>query len=241
MTKKYFVSLLLAFFAASAAFGQETPSEGKIKRGLPNIPGTFVLEFGFNQPFNKPDTLFSLGFWGSRTFNLYYQHDVRIAKSKFSVHPGIGFAFERFKFKDFHTLAYEEDGTVSFVPAFATLPSVRKSMLITNYLDVSAEIRFSTNPDDPGRSFRVSIGGRAGYLLDSFTKIKYKEDGEMRRIKDKKSFNLNDFRYGLSFKAGAGNFTIFSYYNLSPMFKTDEGPQQTEANNFTVGLSLSSF
>jgi hypothetical protein len=114
-------------------------------------------------------------------------------------------------------------------------------MIVTNFIDVPLEFRFDTNPNDPGRSFHVAIGGRVGYLYDSFDKIKYRSDGETKKIKDKQNFNLSDFRYGASFKIGAGNFTLFSYYNFSPVFREDKGPEQTDMKNFTVGISISSF
>jgi hypothetical protein len=38
---------------------------------------------------DKPNEL-KYGLWGSRTLNLYYQYDMRIGKSKFSFHPGVG-------------------------------------------------------------------------------------------------------------------------------------------------------
>lgn len=244
MIRTFLASLfLVALIYSHSTVAQDTDTTTKgtesKSKGLPNIPGTFVLEFGFNQPFNKPDT-FDIGFWGSRTFNVYYQYDYRIGKTKFSVHPGIGFGFERYKLTNNYTLSTNQDGT-ELVPASDIYQGVKKSMLVTNYIDIPIEIRFSTNPNDPGRSFRASIGGRAGYLYDSFTKIKYRESGETKKIKDKQNFDLNDFRYGAFVKIGAGNFTLFGYYNFSPLFKDERGPEQTDMTNFTVGLSLSSF
>ena len=239
MIRKYSVIALLSCLIAFSGFGQETSTETQKRRGLPNIPGSFVLELGLNRTLDSPDT-FDIGFWGSRSFNLYYQVDKRILGSKFSFHPGVGFAFERYKLVNSYTLALDGENAV-LVPATDFVPGIKKSMLVTNYLDVLAEFRFRTNPDDPVRSFRASIGGRAGYLYDAFTKIKYKEDGETKKIKNNQNFNLNSFRYGAFVKVGAGNFTIFGYYNLSPLFKSDEGPNATEMTNMTIGISLSSF
>ena len=229
---------------AYPSFAQDESStaqtiQPKDTKKLPNIPGTFMLEFGFNFPFDEPDA-FDAEFWGSRTCNVYYQYDMRIGKSKFSVHPGIGFSLERFKFNNDYTLGTTSDGAV-LIPAYETYQGIKKSMIVTNYIDVPLEIRFSTNPSDPGRSFRASIGGRVGYLYDSFTKIKYREDGETKKIKNKQDFSLNDFRYGAFVKIGVGNLTLFGYYNFSPLFKDDRGPEQTDMTSLTVGISLSSF
>lgn len=245
ISKKFILlSVLLGVFIAFNASAQESsqitiPAKSK---GRPDIPGTFHLEFGFNQPMNKPDSAFEIGFWGSRTMNIYYTYDMRILKSKFSFHPGIGFGLERFKFSNNYTLEYNNDTRdVSLVSATSTYPGIRKSMLVMNYIDVPLELRFSTRPEDPSRSFHISVGGRVGYLFDAFTKIKYTEDGDSKKVKDNQNFNLNRFRYGLLFKVGGGNFSLFSYYNLSTVFEKDGSPVSTDMNNFTVGISLSSF
>ena len=77
------------------------------------------------------------------------------------------------------------------------------------------------------------------------TKIKFKDDGELKQIKDKQTFNLNRLRYGVSAKVGFGNFALFGYYNLSPLFKEGEGfhnmGRPIDFNTFTVGISLASF
>lgn len=224
-------------FDAVAQEPAEIPQPNR--RSLPDLPGSFVLEFGFHRTLDAPDT-FDIGFWGSRAVNVFYQLDKRIGNSKFSIHPGIGFSFERFKLKNNYTLTSSVSET-QLIPASDLYPGVKKSMVVTNYINIPVEIRFSTRPDDPSRSFRASIGGRVGYLYDSFTKIKYSDEGEVRSIKNKQNYNLRKLRYGAFFKVGIGNLGLITYYNLTPLFDDDEGPEQAEMSTFTVGLSLSSF
>lgn len=227
----------------TAAAQDLPPNQGTSKTrtsGKPNIPGNFVVDFGFNQPFDK-DSLFDIGFWGSRTANVYYQYDIRIMNSKFSFVPGIGLSFERYKLKHLDRLGYDATGeTLVLNPGFQ---GMRKSMVITNYIEIPLELRFSTRPEDPARSFKASVGGRIGYLYDSFSKVIYKEEGEKKVFKDKQNFNMNRFRYGVFAKVGAGNFSVFAYYNLVPVFEEGKGPQpaKTDMKNFTVGISLSGF
>lgn len=218
-----------------------TPTRG----GQPNIPGTFVLELGINNGLDAPER-FDLGLWGSRTINVYYTYELRIAQSKFSVVPGIGLSLERFKFKNGATLGYDaEDSLKLLLPAETAITGERKSQLITNFIDVPLELRFTSNPDDPNRAFKLAIGGRVGYLYDAFTKMKYREGGETKQYKDKQNFNLNRFRYGVYGKLGIGNFSLFGYYNLTPLFEEGEGLHENNIPNdfqtVTVGISLSAF
>jgi hypothetical protein len=82
-------------------------------------------------------------------------------------------------------------------------------------------------------------------MYDAFTKVKYKEDGEVRKFKDNQNFNLNRFRYGVFAKIGIGNFSLFGYYNISPLFEEGkgiyEGNKANDFNTMTIGVSLASF
>jgi hypothetical protein len=246
IVKKLLVFAFGMFVFALSVSAQESTPTPQRKYARPDIPGTFVVELGLNQPLDRPEK-FQLGFWGSRTANIYYQYDMRILKSKISFHPGIGVSLERYKFKNNYVLDYDNTNTLTMLTPKEYGQSVRKSQLITNYLEIPLELRYSTNPEDPTRSFKISVGARGGMLFSSFTKVKYTEDGDKVKIKNKQPYDLNQFRYGVFAKIGAGNFSLFGYYNLTPVFKTGRAPVTSttdtpaEMQNFTVGISLSSF
>lgn len=232
--RKIFFLVLLAGWSGMAMAQSET-TEKKARRGRPDIPGTFLIDLGFNFP--SEGNGFNTGIFGSKTVNLYYQYDKRLFNSKFSLHPGIGLGMERYKFNNNKTLSYDNTGNLTAV----LVPGVRKSKLITNYLDIPVELRFSTNPEDPSRSFKVALGFKAGVLLDSYTKVKYKQDGEIKKFKDKQDFNINPFRYGAYFRLGGGNFNFWGYYSLTPLFKPNKGPNGVEITNLSFGISLTGF
>lgn len=245
MIKKIAVIVLLSALFTSA-YSQETTAPKRKGIARPDIPGTFTLEFGFNRaPGSNSD--FSEAFWGSRTINIYYQYDFRILKSGFSFVPGIGVSLERFKFKNGRTLAYSQPDDILRLMTHtdAGYPGMRKSQLITNFVEVPLEICYRTNPEDPARSFKISAGYRIGYLYDAYTKLKYKEDHEVRQLKNKQFFNLSRFRHGVFGKVGAGNFSVFCYYNINPLFESGKGPfledETKDFNTFTIGISLASF
>jgi len=263
MLKRY-VALAGFLLLSLSAFAQETSEK---KTGRPDIPGTFVVDLGLNRMSDKPLGL-DYGLWGSRTLNLYYQYDMRIGNSKFSFHPGIGLGNERFKMLSFQkylpsdtvtrsnpTLIYDANGNTTFVeasrfiydgdtlgtPDWSLTYETRKSMLVLSYLDIPLELRFSVKPDDPARSFKIGVGARFGYLIGSHTKLKYREDGEKKIMKVRDDFNLNPIRYGGFVKIYFGNFNMFTYVNLSTLFRDGRGPGGTDATVYTIGLSLSSF
>lgn len=246
--RKLSLIVLLAGIIQSGFCQSTIESTEKVRKGRPDIPGTFLVDFGFNIPFGEAGN-FNTNFWGSRTLNLYYQSDKRIGSSKFSVHPGVGFGLERYKFSDNATLQYKAGpggafDSVVFVPAasrFTQASEIKKSMLIMNNFDILLDLRFTVNPNDPNRSFKVSVGLKGGFMYDSFTKIKYRENSETKKLKDKQDWQLNQFRYGATLRIGVGNFNAFAYYSLSPIFQSGEAPKGTELNNFTTGISIAAF
>src|SRR5690606_27997307 len=240
--KKKLAGILLLTGIFFTAFSQNEENKRSFSR--PDIPGTFTLELGLNRGLEAPED-FKLGLWGSRTINVYYSYNFRILNSRFSFVPGIGLSLERFKFRSGHILGYAGTGRDSVrlygvSETNTAYPGLRKTQLVTNYIDVPLEIRYSTKPDDPARSFKISVGGRIGYMYDAFNKIKYKQDGEVKQIKDKQFHNLNRFRYGLMAKVGVGNLSLFGYYNISPLFKEGKGFYENGvANDFattTIGI-----
>ncbi len=220
------------------AFSQETSK--KVNRI--NIPGSFLVDIGVNNGLSAPAN-FDTGFWGSRTINLYYQYPFRLWETKFSVVPGAGLGMDRYKLTNNATLSPTPgtDGTYALIGASTLYPGIKKSMIVANYFDIPIELRFDSNPDDISRSLNIAAGVRGGVLLDAFTKIKYKEDGETKTIKDKQNHGLNDVRYGFYTRLGIGGFNLFFQYNTSQLFKTDKGPEKTNMNTFTTGISINGF
>lgn len=230
---KYKRALLLFFFSIYGLVLMAQTSKGR-----PDLPGTLLLELGVNIP-NQEAENFNTAGWGSRTFNLYYQYHIQlpIFNNKISVVPGIGFGFDRFKFSNNYTITYESgDLTMSKIGL-----DISKSQFITNYFDVPVELMYTKKVDDPNRSFKISLGFRTGVLMDAFSKIRYTDDGTEIKAKTKQGWDVNTIRYGPYAKAGFGNFSLFAYSNISTLFKADQGPDDSNMNTLTFGISIGGF
>ncbi len=242
----------LFILLAGLAFGQKAPD---LKKKNPNLPGLFLIDLGVNQGIGKPSS-FQQGFWGSRTVNIYYHYPIRIGRSKFSFNPGFGMSLERWKFKNGATLidtvelvSYPNGAAAATqVEQYNLLSPTRiypqlatKSMLVANYFEIPIDFRFDTKPEDLGRSLNVAIGGRVGILYDAFTKVKYDDKGESVKVKYKLNHGLSQFRYGIYSRIGLGNFSLFGFYNLTPLFEKNKGPEGTTMNSYTVGISVNGF
>lgn len=235
------LGLLTLILICSYSFAQK--NQNKVPR--PDIPGSFMIDFGFNHGIASP-TDFSLKFLGSHSVNIYYQYPIRFGRSRFSFNPGIGFSFERFKMKNYYylkesTTTKGQYDLVSTATLFPMASNIKKSLLINNYFEIPVDFRFDTKPEDISRSFNVAIGGRIGYLYNALVKVKYKQDGEMRILKDKQNHGMNPIRYGVYTRVGMGAVNIFYFYNLSTLFEKDKGPDKTTMNTYTMGISINGF
>lgn len=237
MISKVLVVLLLVT-TSHLALAQEKVQ--KVAR--PDIPGSFLVDIGVNRGVSSAED-FKQAFWGSRTLNLYYQYPLRFGRSKFSFNPGVGVSLERFKLKNNYSLnpVPDTEGTYALYNSDTVFSGVKKSMIVANYFEIPLEFRFDSKPEDVATSFNFAVGARAGILFDGLTKLKYKEDGETKILKNKQNHGLNPFRYGVYTRLGVGGFNLFFMYNLSPLFEKDKGPDKTTMSTFTTGISINGF
>ena len=87
--------------------------------------------------------------------------------------------------------------------------------------------RYSTR-----KKYKIGLGAYAGLNIGSMQKLKYKEDGN--RIKDKQrgGFEVNEFVYGVSSYVAWGSVALYAKYDLNPLFKN----QMVDQNNISLGV-----
>ena len=222
-------------FITLAGNGPNTPMKIRDRAARPDVPGMFLIEFGIN--FIKDEGALDMELLGSRTVNLLYFYDIRIANSNFYFMPGVGLGLERYKFED----------NVKIVRGQWNLPElvelegeVDKSMLITNYVDLPLEIRFYTNPTDRKRSFNAGVGLKVGVLYNSHSKVKQKI-GKTFKEKVHDDFGINRYRYGLTGRIGIGGFNAFFFQDMNELFEDGKADFAPKASTFTIGLSFTGF
>lgn len=113
---------------------------------------------------------------------------------------------------------------------------------VTTYLEVPLEIRFMTNPDHKNRSYKLTLGGKFGYLVGKH--YKYNGYDYLSSNEEKIKFkifsvkNLMPFRYGVYGRLGYGKFALSGFYALSTLFEANNGPAVVP---LTFGLTIIIF
>jgi len=161
------------------------------------------------------------------------QYSLGFGSSQVGLLTGLGLGFNNYYFDHDNTIA-EVDDYVSEIPLDGT--NLVRSKLTASFIRIPLllEVQF---PGSSIRSNRVflSAGILAGIKLGSHTKVVYKDDGKSKD-KDRDDFNINPFRYGLTFRMGYHNISVFGDYSFTPFFVRDKGP---ELYPFSAGLSVS--
>lgn len=249
MKKLY--TLLIAIAVITSVQAQDT--QIKLPKtpigGRPNIPSDLSLEFGFNQLNNRPSEM-GLNFFASRSFNIYYQYPVNLFgdESGFVLKPGIGIGTDKWSFQDNQNLfnnpdlGAESSQLLEVTEVYGDNITVNKNTFAANYFEIPIDIVYHLNTSNYTKGFRVSLGGKIGFLYNAHSKIHYEDSNRLKRkVKDAQNYGLEKIRYGISLKAGTPGFYVWGYFGLNDVFQQGLGPFSTEANQINFGLAVNLF
>jgi len=166
--------------------------------------------------------------------NIYLMFPLIGTHSHLSLASGIGFGASNIK-----TNAYPTDtNDISFYALIPDSIDYKNNKLTTTYLDIPIEFRFMSNANKRGRSFKVSLGFKAGVLIGNHTKY-HGEDlngsGNIVKYKNYHVKNLTPYRYGFTARIGYGKFFINGYYSLTGLFEKNKGQNITPVS---IGLTI---
>ena len=167
----------------------------------------------------------------SSNFNLWIvQQKVNLYKNKLNLKYGVG--FEMFNFRLEQPVSFRND-----LPNKMILDNVSfsKNKLFAKYLTVPFQLNFKSDPKS-NKSFYMSAGMSAGYLVDARNKQKSSERGKQ---KYDGNFNLNNWRFATIGELGVGGIRLYGSYGLTNLF--EKSINRIEFHPYTIGLRFSNF
>jgi hypothetical protein len=182
-----------------------------------------MLQLNYNTWLRKPDTVNTRTFGYS--FNGYFCYDFPIKNSKFSFAAGIGIATSVIYLNQ-QVILDTGTSTAQFEP---DTTHYKHYKLVTTYISAPFELRYFSNMDNRNVGFKAAIGLKIGTLLGGGTRGLTSIDGTKVKYKtDTKRF-LSPWDFAATARIGWGNFSLFASYNLTNVFKVNEGPLITPA------------
>ncbi len=241
--KKVILSLLTILLFSGLAQAQTSATEKKMVDLSSRPADHLMIQFGTDTWVGAPDSVKTSGM--GRHFNIYFMMDKPFkTNNKFSVAYGVGIGTNN---------QYIKKGTLADLSQsannirFRTLDSLSnrydKQKVATVALQVPAEIRYYSNPANPGKSWKLAVGVKVGILFKGYTKMKDFQtytgnsifgNKYVQKVSNKRLFTSNDV--SLTARAGYGIISLNAAYTLTPVIRDGFGPS---FNRLSVGLSIS--
>jgi hypothetical protein len=240
--RRRIVFTTLVVLAGLSVFAQTDTVINSVRKPSVTLPRSndhLMFQIGYTTWQGKPDSINTSGL--PRSINLYFLFDYPFKTNPhLSTAVGLGIATDNIYFSKTYVGIKDNTATLRFQNLSDT-SHFKKYKLATAYLEAPLELRFRSNPADDAKSFKVAIGAKAGLLLNAHTKGKTLQDKGGNTItaytlkeNSKRYFNTN--RISLTGRIGYGHFSLFTSYQLTPLFK--EGVAST-IRPMTIGLTIS--
>lgn len=238
--KKIFL-IAISILIVTCVFAQDSTKSGSKK--IPNLRGRandhFLLQLGVTNWAGRSDSLHTKGL--SRSFNMYFMFDFPFKSNpRLSVGIGVGVGTDNIYFSKTYIGIKDVTSYIQFQDVSDTT-HFKKYKLGTAVLEAPLELRFSSHPETPNKSFKVALGIKGGLLLNAHTKGKTWQSSTgttliayTEKQTSKRFFNSN--RFQATARVGYGVFSLFGSYQLNPVFKQGVGP---DVRPYTIGLTLS--
>lgn len=201
----------------------------------------FMVQYGYDMWPNVPDSINTSGF--SRHFNIYVMLDKPFRNSPhFSVGLGLGIGTSNIFFSNTYVNLKSPTATLPFTNV-TDQNHFDKFKLSTGFIEVPLELRFSGNPVQPDKGFKMALGVKGGLLITAHTKGKNYVDANGRSIyaknyiqKESDKHFINSTRFALTGRIGFGHISLDGSYQVTSFLKTGAGPV---IHPVSIGLTLS--
>ncbi|MFC4233069.1 outer membrane beta-barrel protein [Parasediminibacterium paludis] len=201
----------------------------------------FILQYGSDTWTNRPDSVRTKGF--SRHFNIYVMLDKPLKTDpRFSVAYGLGLGSSNIFFDNVKVSLNATGSTLPFSDVSGT-NHYKKFKLTTIYAEIPVELRYYSDPENPGKSWKFALGAKVGTLLKAYTKGKDLQTsngasiyGPTAVIKESNKRYINGTRLAATARVGYGIFSLHGDYNVLGVVKDGFGPAM---NLYSIGLTIS--
>lgn len=203
---------------------------------VPNLTrGGFSVNFAWSNLANTGNDYYKSAFSGG--FGLYLNTILSRKDPRWRLNYGLNFEAVQLSLKNNLILKDENDRTVA-----AKFPETLKHsrFQLTNLI-FPVHLEFGSAPITYGQEdtfvpynqkrhayfdtknkFKVGIGGFFGFKFNSYMSYKYDKKGKFDQVTHHRSYNTNNFLYGVSAYVQYDAFRIFARYNLNDVFKSAE-------------------
>ena len=199
----------------------------------------FMIQLGYAGWNNKPDTVNTKGL--PRSLNVYFMLDFPFKSNPhFSAAIGAGIGSDNIFF-DKTYIGIKDNTSTLTIQNVSDTTHFKKYKLSTAWLEAPIELRYSFDPENPGKSWKIALGIKVGTLVNAHTKGKTWQNSQGQTLisytqKESSKRFFNSTRIVPTIRIGYGHFSLFGAYQVGSLFKTGLGP---DVRPFSAGLTIS--
>ena len=188
-----------------------------------------MLAATYNQWLSKPDSVKTRGF--NYGFSGFFCYDFPIKTSNFSFATGIGVNVAAMYLNQQQIVVNDTSSVTGTQARFiADTAHFTRYKMVTSYLQAPFELRYFGDKNNRNKGFKAALGLQIGTLMGAHTKGVTSASGtEVTEKLNSKRF-LSPWQFSATARVGWGNFSLFASYNLSTLYKENEGPAVTPAS-----------
>jgi hypothetical protein len=238
--KKFVFALLSAFVVLTAA-AQDKKNKDWKNEVLDRAGDHLMIQLTYDTWLNTPDSIKRHMKGLSRGFGVSFMMDKPFKSDpRWSIAFGLGVNGSNIFFKN---MEVDVNALGTKLP-FRNLDSAdrfKKYKLVNVYAEIPIELRYTFNPTNDKKSWKIAIGGKLGTMLKTYTKGKTLQDKNGRTLNgytekvSKRNF-FNGTRLMATARVGYGNFSLVCNYQFNALIKDGSGPG---VNPLQIGLCVS--
>ncbi len=239
--KKYKISIKITDSIYIDANGIKRKYIARKKVGERRTTSQFVFAAGVNNLVTDGAVADSdYRYWGSHFYEWGFTYNTRLFKNDNLLHLkyGMSVMYNNLRPTDNRFFVAEGNQTVLETAAVNLHDSRFRNVYVTAPVHLEFDFTKPKTNTEGKRIFRThesvrfGIGGFVGFRVKSKQILKYEADGHDITVREKGSFNANDFIYGVSTYLGYGQTSLYLKYDLNPLFKDNAVKQ----NNISLGV-----
>ena len=196
-----------------------------------------MLQLNYVNWIKKPDSINTKAF--GYGFNGFICYDFPIRRSNLSFAAGLGINVN-VVYLDLQQITNTDTAAAYNQARFLPNPvndsvNFKRYKFVTTYLQAPFELRYFSNMKNRNKGFKAAIGMQIGTLLGSDAKSLVSIGGTNVKYKVNTKRYVSPWNFAATARVGWGNFSIFGSYNLTKVFKVNDGPAITP---MAVGICL---
>lgn len=222
---RYITALLFTFALIGNAAAQDKDQPKKKREPIDKV----IIDLGYHSWLQAPKGIKIQPYSNAADVSLYFDYPFGASPLGFAWGAGISSRVIHSNGAIVYRLDRDGNRFTAIEPRYG---DYRINKLVMNYVYIPAEFRLRSAKKP---TFRLFVGGRAGYLIGSHTTYVDRDT----KIKVYRIKGLDPITYGVTARIGIGRMQVTGFYGLNEVFQEEKG--EPGLTPYSIGINILPF